>query len=103
MARINLTPMITVMHATAMGIGPNRFILWGRFEDPCRTVPALAGEARDVARGAARVVAWTVAGDYSATATSSEMSALMPTLKSKRSRQWAANKKVVENPKWILN
>ena len=100
---MNLTPMITVIHATAMGIGPNRFILWGRFEDPCRTVPALAGEARDVARGAARVVAWTVAGDYSATATSSEMSALMPTLKSKRSRQWAANKKVVENPKWILN
>ena len=31
---MNLTPMSAVMHATAMGIGTNRFILWGGLRVP---------------------------------------------------------------------
>ena len=84
-----------MIHATVMGIGPNRFIIWSRFEGPRRTAPGQAGEARSVAR--------SEAGGHSAVAPLSETAVLVPTLKSKRSRRCAANKKVVENPKWILN
>ena len=84
-----------MIHATAMGIGPNRFILWTRFEGPRRTVPGQAGEAKTVARSMAR--------GRRAVAPSSETAVSVPTLRSKRSRRCAANKKVVENPKWILN